>query len=309
MERRAIIIVGPTASGKSNVAINLALQLDTEILSADSRQFYKHLNIGTAKITASQQSKVKHHFIDSLNPDDYYNVSKYEIEATKVVEKLHCMNKIPIITGGSGLYIRALVDGVIEDAEIDHDYRQELHILKENKGNEALYSLLVRLDPIAAETMLPQNWKRVIRALEVFNSTGKSIVNHHKEQKSKNQIEFLHFGINWSRELLYDRINKRVELMIDEGLIDEVKQILKLGFDKNLNSLNTVGYKEIISFMDDKISLERAIELIKRNSRRYAKRQLTWFKKDERIQWFDIDDEDNLNDIPQKIINKLNNNS
>ena len=288
MEPKIIVIVGPTCSGKTSLSLLLAEKLNAEIISADSRQIFKYLDIGTAKPSRQNLEKVKHHFIDVLEPDENYNVSRFENEANLVIKNILSRNKLPIVVGGSGLYIKALVDGIFDEVDIDQDYRNELFEQKKIYGNEFLYSELIKVDPESAAKMLPQNWKRIIRALEVFHLTGKPIGLHQKEHKRQTDFKFLQFGLNWERPILYKNIEHRVDEMLELGLVEETKNILEKGFDRNLNALNTVGYKEIISFLDGSIKIERAIELIKRNTRRFAKRQLTWFRADKRIIWLDI---------------------
>jgi tRNA dimethylallyltransferase len=305
-----IVIVGPTCSGKTNLSLKLAQLISSEIISADSRQFYKNLNIGTAKPTKEHLEKIPHHLIDILEPSENYDVSIFEKDAEKIIEDIFRRNKTPIVVGGSGLYIKALIDGIFqlsvplgESADKDDEYREELLQKRKESGNEFLYEELKKVDPVSAEKMLPQNWKRVMRALEVFQTTGEPIWKHHQRQKaSQKKFSFKQFGLNWERKILYDNIDGRVDWMIENGLIDEVKNILNKGYEKNLNSLNTVGYKEIIQHLEGEISLERAIELIKRNTRHYAKRQMTWFRKDERIQWFDVKEADDLDFIAEEIV-------
>lgn len=307
-EKKVIVIVGPTCSGKTSLSLKLAGLIPSEIISADSRQIYKNLDIGTAKPSKEQLQKVPHHLIDFLNPSENYDVSKFENDAKGIIEQIHKKIKTPIVVGGSGLYIKALIDGIFDTAEKDEDYRKELLQKRKEHGNEFLYEELKKVDPVSAVKMLPQNWKRVMRALEVFHTTGEPIWKHHQKQSTtkERKYSFLQFGLNWDRKILYDNIDKRVDWMIENGLIEEVKNILNKGYDKNLNSLNTVGYKEIIQHLDGEISLERAIELIKRNSRHYAKRQLTWFRKDKRIRWIDILDLKELDGIAEIIISTLN---
>jgi tRNA dimethylallyltransferase len=305
VEQRVIVIAGPTCSGKSYVGLKLAELINGEIVSADSRQIYKRLNIGTAKPSTKELKIAKHHFINILNPDEDYDANKFSIEAEKVISDIHKRNKTAIIVGGSGLYIKALVDGIVDSADKDEDLRNELLNKKEKYGNEFLYNELIKVDPNSAKKMLPQNWKRVIRALEVFYLTGKPIWQHHNKQNKNSKFNFYEIGLNWNREVLYSRIEERVDKMIEDGLIDEVTGIFNDGYDKNLNSLNTVGYKEIISYLENKITLERAIELIKRNTRRYAKRQLTWFRADERIKWFNISTQDDLDSLPLQLKDNL----
>lgn len=304
MEQRVIVLVGPTCSGKTKVGIDLVKSIDTEIISADSRQLYKHLTIGTAKPTSEELNQVKHHFIDSFDPSENYNVGLFEIDSLKVIEKLLAENKIPIVVGGSGLYIKAIIDGIV-DIDSDDDLREKLLEEKEKFGNDFVYEKLKTIDEKAASTMLPQNWKRVIRAIEVYELTGKSILDVHEEQKRDLNYSFIQFGLNWNRDILYKNIELRVDAMIENGLVDEVQNILKMGYDKNINALNTVGYKEIISYIEGEYSLERAIELIKRNTRRFAKRQLTWFRKDERIHWIDINQEEDLQLATEVILNSI----
>jgi tRNA dimethylallyltransferase len=305
---KVIVIVGPTCSGKTNLSLKLSQIFPAEIISADSRQFYKLLNIGTAKPSGEQLQKVKHHLIDFLDPSETYDVSRYEKEAEKIIDQIHKKNKTPIVVGGSGLYIKALIDGIFENADKDEEYRNELLQKRKEFGNEYLYEELKNVDEVSAAKMLPQNWKRVMRALEVFHTTGEPIWKHHQKQSSKKEKKYLfkQFGLNWNRETLYKNINRRVDEMIEKGLVEEVKSILEKGYDKFLNSLNTVGYKEIIQYLEGEILLERAIELIKRNTRRYAKRQITWFRKDDRIHWFDINEIKELDLIVKKINLALN---
>ena len=306
MEPIVIVIVGPTCSGKTALAIELASKLKTGIISADSRQVYKYLNIGTAKPTETQLKNVKHHLIDYLNPDEKFNASKFSVEATKVISQLQMEGKIPLVVGGSGLYIKAIVDGIIDEVETDEDYRSELYELRKKYGNEFLYNELKKVDPESADKMLPQNWKRIIRALEVFHLTGKTIGYFHSTQKKKENYHFKQCGLQWERSKLYKNIDDRVDNMIANGLVDEVKSILAMGNDKKINALNTVGYKEIIFYLESEISLDKAVELIKRNTRHFAKRQLTWFKKDQRIKWFKIHEFTQLDQIAGEIILSLN---
>jgi len=308
LERRVIIIIGPTCSGKTKLSLHLAEKLNSEIISADSRQIYRLLNIGTAKPTKKELEKVKHHFVDTLNPDETFNVSRYEIEALKIIDDLHRKAIVPVVAGGSGLYIKALVDGIFNEVDTDEEYRQELLAEKEKFGNEYIYQKLMEVDKTSADTMLPQNWKRVIRALEVIHLTGEPIWKFHERHKREVNIEFLQYGLNWNRELLYENINNRVDKMISAGLLEETKSLLARGYSQELNALNTVGYKEIIAHLKGEYDLDRATELIKRNTRRYAKRQMTWFRKDSRIKWFEIEKEEELEKIADTIIQGISQN-
>lgn len=286
--KHAIVITGPTCSGKTKLAIKLALKLNTEIISADSRQVYKFLTIGTAKPTSKELSTVKHYFIDELLPDEDFNADIFSKKANSIILDMFERNLIPIIVGGSGLYIKALIDGLDVPVDSNPVIRKDLMDKRKLNGNEYLYNELKKVDPISAEKLLPQNWKRIIRALEVFYLTQKPIWQY-TSKKTSTDFNFIQYGISWDRKILYDRINYRVDKMIEEGLVEEIKNIISMGYDKNLNSLNTVGYKEIIDYTEGKISLEKAIYLIKRNTRRFAKKQMTWFNKDKRIIWFNAE--------------------
>ena len=303
---KVIVIVGPTCSGKTHLSLQLAKILETEIISADSRQVYKLLDIGTAKPTREQLKKIKHHFIDELNPDEDFNASKFAEEAELILQSLNDKNKTPIVVGGSGLYIKGLIDGISESADSNSELRAELLELRQKYGNDYLYEELKKVDKVSADKMLPQNWMRVIRAIEVIRLTGKPIWQHHTEAKKNSNFIYQQIGLKWERTELYKNIELRVDEMIEAGLVEEVKSILKSGYDKKLNSLNTVGYKEIIQYLENEISLNRAVELIKRNTRRFAKRQMTWFNADKRIEWFNINSINDLDLLAEKITKEIN---
>jgi tRNA dimethylallyltransferase len=303
LESKVIVLVGPTCSGKTDLSLLLAKKMKVEIISADSRQVYKYLNIGTAKPSINELSQAKHHLIDFLDPKEEYNASKFEKDSLSIITTLLENDTTPIVAGGSGLYIKALVDGIFDSVDTDEEFRKQVMADRKKFGNQYLYDLLEKVDSKSAANLLPQNWKRVIRALEVFHITGEPIWQHQASHKRDVEFEFMQFGLNWEREVLYSNIESRVDKMIELGLVEEVKSLLENGYHADFNSLNTVGYKEIIEYINDKISLERAIELIKRNTRRYAKRQLTWFRKDERIKWFDISDINDFDGVSEEIIN------
>jgi tRNA dimethylallyltransferase len=301
-----IVIVGPTCSGKTFLSLKLAAMFDTEIISADSRQVFKLLNIGTAKPSTDLLKKVKHHFVDELNPDADFNASKFAENAEDIFLDLLEKNKIPIVVGGSGLYIKAMIDGITDSADTNNELRLQLLEQRREFGDDFLYAELKKVDKISADKMLPQNWKRVMRALEVFRLTGEPIWHHHSTHNRISRFQYRQIGLLWDRKILYDNIELRVDEMINSGLIEEVKLILNSGYDKNINSLNTVGYKEIIQYLENEISLERAIELIKRNTRRYAKRQMTWFNADKRIDWIQISSVKDLDLLAEKIAKEIN---
>ena len=303
MEPKVIVIVGPTCSGKTSLGVYLAEKLNSEVISADSRQIYKYLDIGTAKPGKVLLKKIKHHFIDILEPDENYNVSRFENEALAKIKRQISNNKVPVVVGGSGLYIKALVDGIFDAVDTDEDFRKDLLEKKKLFGNDYVYNELKKVDAESAGRMLPQNWKRVMRALEVFHLTGKPIGEYHLEYKREADLKFVQFGLRWDREVLYKNIEKRVDEMIEQGLVEETKALVER-YDSKLNSLNTVGYKEIISYLNIEITLDRAVELIKRNTRRFAKRQLTWFRADDRIIWLDVKSQKDLITIAEEIIRR-----
>ena len=302
--QKVIIIVGATCTGKTKLGLYLAEKLNGEIISADSRQVYKYLDIGTAKPGKDALRKIKHYFISTLEPDKDFNVSRFETESLKTIQKIFEKGKQPIVVGGSGLYVKALIDGIFDTVDTDETFRRDLLSQGEKFGNDFLYNKLKEVDPESASKMQPSNWKRVIRALEVYHLTGEKISVHQKKYERKINFNFVQHGLKWERETLYKNIEKRIDEMISSGLVEEVKKILDKGYSKNLNSLNTVGYKEIISYLENEITLERAVALIKRNTRRFAKRQMTWFRKDERITWHDVKDESDLIKISERILKR-----
>ncbi len=292
-----IVIVGSTAIGKTALSIELAKEFNTEIISADSRQFYKEINIGTSKPTQKELNTIKHHFINNLSIFDYYNVSKFENQALDCLKKIFSLKKYAIMVGGSGLYINAVCYGIDELPEPDNSLREKLKNIYKSSGIEPLKNELKKLDPEYYSIVDLANPKRIMRALEVCLTTGKTYTSLRNQQAKERNFNIVKIGLNRKREELFYMINKRVDLMIKQGLLNEVKNLYKY---KNLNALNTVGYKELFDYLDDKLSLEKAIENIKTNTRRYAKRQLTWFKKDSSIHWFHPDEK-------QKIINFIKN--
>ncbi len=279
---KVIAIVGPTASGKTKMAIEMAQKLDTEIISADSRLVYKGFDIGTAKPTKEEQLSVKHHMIDVVEPEYDFSVADFADGASKVISELHAKNKVPIVVGGTGLYFRILLENYdMPRVEANPQLRAEL----ENLSNEELFEKLSNIDKISAEKIHQNNRVRVIRALEVSLTTGKPFSSIKGVKENKYDVEWVFPEIE-SREILYNRINIRVDMMIKDGLVDETKNLLlKHGRIKNL--VNTIGYQEIIQYLDGNISIENAIEQIKQNTRRYAKRQLTWFRRNPNLD-FDL---------------------
>ncbi len=287
---KLLAIVGPTASGKSLISLLLADQLGGEIVSADSRQIYKYLDIGTAKPSLEDRRKVPHHFIDILEPNQDYNAGQFGIEARLRIQEIISRGKVPILVGGSGLYVKAVVDGFFEGPGKDPEIRLQLENRLKEEGGASLLHTLLKVDPASAMTMETSKPRRIIRALEVFYITGKKLSEFHREQSTPPPFNAVQVGLMWRRESLYERINERVDWMFSEGLIDEVERLRAMGYSVTLNSLNTVGYKEVYEFLQGQQTKEKAIELIKRNSRRFAKRQLTWFRSDQRINWIRADE-------------------
>jgi tRNA dimethylallyltransferase len=287
LKKFLVVIAGPTASGKTALAIDVAKHFNTEIISADSRQFFKELNIGTAKPAPEQLHTVKHHFIDFLSVTEDYDAGKFEEEVLKLLDKLFVTKDIVIMTGGSGLYIEAVCNGFDRLPDGDEDIRKQLSELFKKQGIAALQVQLKMLDPEYFSKVDISNPQRLMRAIEVCWLTGKKYSQLRQHGKTKRNFSIIKIGLEVARKILYERINQRVDKMISAGLTDEAKSVFPF---RTANPLQTVGYKELFEFFDGKISFEDAIELIKRNTRRYAKRQLTWFRKDREFTWFNPQD-------------------
>ena len=286
-----IVLLGPTGIGKTQLAVELAQAIPTEILSADSRQFYREMKIGTACPSPEQLSAVQHHLIGHISIHDYYNASMFEMDALAILENLFQTYSKVILTGGSGLYIDALCNGIDDLPSVDQGIRKQLQQKFRDKGLEWLREELLRLDPVHYEKVDIHNPKRILKALEVCYLTGKTYSSFLTQPKKERDFSILKIGLKMDRELLYERINLRVDQMMQDGLAEEARSLLPF---RHLNALNTVGYKELFDYFDEKISLEKAVELIKRNSRHYAKRQLTWFARDKEIKWFSPDEKDQI---------------
>lgn len=283
---KVIVIVGPTASGKTGVSIEVAKKLNGEIISADSMQIYREMNIGTAKVTPEEADGIKHYLVDVANPSEEFSVAKYKSLAEEAIEEILAKGKAPIIVGGTGLYVSTLTNGIELSEEKDDDIiRKSLEKRFELEGIDSLYNELTEVDPESAQKIDKNNTRRVIRALEIFKSTGKTKTQLDKESIKETQYDYQIYGISIDRDELYDRINQRVDVMIEQGLIEEVKQ-LKEKYKFSKTALQGIGYKEVINFLDGNISKEEMIEIIKQESRRYAKRQMTWFRRDKSIKWY-----------------------
>ena len=298
-----IVFVGPTAIGKSSLAIKIAGHYQTEIISADSRQFYRELNAGTAKPSEAELNHVTHHFINSLSIHDSYSVGQFEIDSLARLDQLFNSHDVVVAVGGSGLFIDALCHGLDQIHESDPDLRLELKRLFKEKGMEALQLKLSQLDPEYYGTVDLSNPHRLIRAIEVCMLTGEKYSGFRKNEKKKRNFSIVKIGLNDERSIVYQRISERVDAMINAGLLEEAKEFFSL---RHLNALKTVGYRELFDCLDKRLSPDEAIELIKRNTRRYAKRQLTWFRRDQEINWFKTDEAPKIIELLDQKINDGN---
>lgn len=298
--QKVLAIVGPTASGKTKISVEIAKRLNGEIISADSRQIYKHIAIASAQPSLELQKQVRHYFINELELNEEFNSGEFGIKGRKIIKNILSRGKVPLITGGSGLYIKSLIDGFFDEQIKSKEIREKLYENLKNKGEEFLYDELKKVDKESYAAITPGKIRRVIRALEVYYVSGKKI----SELQKKNPeiyFETIQIGLMHDRKILYERINRRVDEMLAAGLIDEVKQLKEKGYHYKANySLDTVGIKEVFKFLEGEFDYVEMVRLIKQNCRRYAKRQLTWFRKDKRINWIEMDarsDEDVVNDI------------
>jgi tRNA dimethylallyltransferase len=299
VQQTLIVILGPTGIGKTDLSIDIAREFGTEIISSDSRQIYKELKIGTAVPSNTQLEKVKHHFIGHKSIYDYYNASMFEFEVLDLLQKLYINHNQVVMTGGSGMYIQAVCDGIDELPTIDTQLRNDLLQKYHSEGIESLRIQLKMLDPESYQKIDLKNPKRILKALEVTLQTGQPYSSFLTRPKKERPFYILKIGLQRDRNELYERINKRVDEMVNEGLVEEARKFFK---HRHLNSLNTVGYKELFEHFEGKISLTKAIELIKRNSRHYAKRQMSWFSRDKEISWFHPENKQKIMDFIQNNI-------
>ena len=285
MDKSIVILTGPTAVGKTELSINLAKKINGEIISCDSIAVYKGMDIGSAKISKDEMGGISHFLIDELNPDEDFSVFTFKQYATKYIDEIISRGHIPILTGGTGFYIQAvLYDIDFCKNEDDGIIRKELEQIYEEKGEDYLYDMLKEVDPEYAEIVHKNNVKRVIRAIEFFRQTGTKLSEHNSnEMQNVSPYSFAYFVLNDDRQNLYDRINKRVDIMVEQGLFAEVEGLRKKGYDKDLVSMQGIGYKEVLMYLDGEISKDEAIELIKKNTRHFAKRQLTWFRREKEV--------------------------
>lgn len=301
------ILAGPTAVGKTDISIKLAKRLNGEIISADSMQIYKHMDIGSAKITKEEMQGIPHYLIDIVEPEESFNVSEFKKMAKQAIDKIDERERLPMLVGGTGLYINSLIYNYdFTEASVDEEYREYLQSMAEINGKEYVHNLLKDVDLESYNRLFPNDLKRVIRALEVFKLTGKTISQFNLENDIYDiPYNVYYFVLNMDRDKLYDRINRRVDIMIENGLIDEVKKLKDMGCTADMQSMKGIGYKEILHYLDGNISLDEAIYLIKKGSRNYAKRQLTWFRKDDRVIWIDKDEFNDENEIVEYITGKF----
>lgn len=291
MKRPLIILTGPTAVGKTSLSIRLAKAIGGEIISADSMQVYRHMDIGSAKVTPEEMDGVVHHLIDVLEPDEEFNVTRFQAMAKTAMEEIYSRGHVPIVVGGTGFYIQALLYDIDFKENDDHtQIRAELERLGEEKGNGYLHELLREVDPESAEAIHANNRKRVIRAIEYYRMTGQKISEHNEEERAKESpYRFYYYVLNCERPLLYERINQRVDLMLKQGLIEEVKKLKKMGCSRGMVSMQGLGYKEILDYLDGSCTLEEAVYILKRDTRHFAKRQITWFKREREVRWLQLE--------------------
>ena len=286
-----IILTGPTAVGKTNASIGLAKQLSCEIISADSMQVYKYMDIGSAKIMPDEMQGVPHYLVDELSPGDEFSVVRFQQMAKEAMKKIYANGHIPLVVGGTGFYIQALLYDIdFEDTCEDTDYRIQLEVQANELGNEWLLEEVRKVDPASAEAIHANNTKRLIRALEYFKLTGRPIFEHNERQRQKaSPYNFCYFVLNRDRSELYRRIDLRVDQMMEQGLLKEVESLKKMGYDRSFVSMQGLGYKEILAYLDGECTLDEAVNQIKQSTRHFAKRQLTWFRRERDVTWLDVD--------------------
>lgn len=293
-KRPLIILTGPTAVGKTALSIGLAKALNGEIISADSMQVYRHMDIGTAKIKPEEMQGIKHYLIDEYEPSEEFNVAVFQARCKECMEEIYEKGKVPILVGGTGFYIQSVLYSIdFEETNTDYEYRERLAAFVRVHGNEALHAELAKVDDKSAKAIHPNNVKRVIRALEYYKQTGKKISEHNEKQQKKDAIyDFRYYVLSLPREILYDRINKRVDAMREEGLVSEVQRLLAMGCTKDMVSMQGLGYKEIIAALEGNDTMEHAFERIKQETRHFAKRQFTWFRRERDVTWLNKEEFD-----------------
>ena len=308
MKQPLIVLTGPTAVGKTALSIELAKALNGEIISADSMQVYRHMDIGSAKITKKEMDGVPHHLIDVLEPWEEFNVTRFQSMVKEAMKGIYSRGHVPIVTGGTGFYIQALAYDIdFTEQEEDTALREHYAQIAKEQGNEVLHEMLKKVDPASAAIIHANNVKRTIRALEYFEKTGEPISKHNEQERAKESpYDFRYFVLNDDRAHLYERIDRRVDLMLEHGLVEEVKRLRAKGYHKGMVSMQGLGYKEILSWLDGEISYEEAIYLLKRDTRHFAKRQLTWFRRERDVIWLNKPDYDyDDSKILEAILNEI----
>lgn len=302
-----LVLTGPTGIGKTAISIDIAKKLKGEIISADSMQIYRYMDIGTAKITLEEMDSIPHYMLDIVYPDEEFTVADFKNKSEKYIEKINKSGKLPILTGGTGLYLNSIVYELkFTKVEANEELRKEYDYLADMYGNQYIHDELYKVDAISANRININDRQRIIRALEIFYETGKPMSYYNKNfRKETEKYNLTMIGLTMDRAKLYSRINKRVDFMIEEGLIDEVRKLMDMGYSTELVSMQGIGYKEIISYLEGEAKLDETIEILKRNTRRYAKRQLTWFRRDNRIKWIDINQYDSIEEVSETIISYI----
>ena len=294
MKKPLIVLTGPTAAGKTHLSIALAKAVNGEIISADSMQVYKYMDIGSAKIRPEEMQGVKHYLVDELLPEEEFHIVKFQQMAKAAMEEIYAKGKVPILVGGTGFYIQAITKDIdFTQAEQENGYRRELEQLAAEKGNDYVHTMLQEVDPVSAKEIHANNVKRVIRALEFYHQNQSPISAHNQEQKEhETPYNLAYFVLNVPRELLYKRIDDRIDEMMEEGLLEEVEQLKKRGCHRGMVSMQGLGYKEILAYLDGEYPLEEAVRVLKRDTRHFAKRQLTWFRREKETIWMNKDEFD-----------------
>ena len=308
-KNKVIVICGPTASGKTALSIELAKQINGEIVSCDSMQIYKDMDIGTAKPTPDEMQGIKHYLIGHVSPEERYSVADYKADAKKAIKKIIEKGKMPIVVGGTGLYLDSLIYEIeYQDIQLDEEYRKQLEEEVEEKGLEELYKRAKQIDEKAIEKISPNDKKRILRILEIYHATGKTKTEQEIESRKKEvEYDYKVYALDWDRQKLYDRINKRVDMMMEQGLIEEVKQILDK-YHTFPTAMQGLGYKEVVEYLEGKLTKEEMVEKIKMETRRYAKRQLTWFRKNKQTIWLNAEDtiQNNVDTILKDVLEVKN---
>ena len=299
-----IVIVGPTASGKTKLSIELAGRISGSIVSADSMQIYRYMDIGTAKPDAVEMSGIRHYMLDEVDPDENFSVARYRECALGYISRIISEGKRPIVAGGTGLYINSLIYNInFSETICDEDLRESLRKEAQDKGNRFIYEKLLSIDPEAASRIHENDTKRIIRAIEVYEHTKKTISEHIKESRQEpSPYRYIVFGLDWDREKLYARIEKRIDKMLEDGLADEVKRLVYMGYDRGGTAMQGIGYKEVLDYLKGSRTFEETVYILKRDTRHYAKRQMTWFRRIEGINWLRVDENSDFGELSEKII-------